>query len=44
MIKASITLQKGSQLLAKAVDPKNILIAQKYIFSAMNPKVTIRSA
>ncbi len=44
MIKASLALQKGSQLLADAVDPKTMLIAKKYIFSAMNPKAPVSLA
>jgi hypothetical protein len=38
MIDPSIARQKGSQLLAEAVEPKTMLVSKKYIFSAMNPK------
>ena len=39
-----IARRKGSQLLAEAVEPKTMLVAKKYIFSAMNPKAPVRSA
>jgi hypothetical protein len=44
MINPSIARQNGSQLLAEAVDPKTMLVAKKYIFSAINPKAPVRSA
>jgi hypothetical protein len=44
MMRALIALRKGSQLLAEALDPKTILVARKYNFSAMNPKAPVRSA
>jgi hypothetical protein len=43
-IKDWIALLKGSQLLADALDPKTMLVAKKYKFSAIKPKAPVRSA
>ncbi len=43
MINPSIACQNGSQLLAEAVEPKTMLVAKKYIFSAINLKAPVRS-
>jgi hypothetical protein len=43
MIKDLIILQKGSQLLAEAVDPKTMLVAKKYYPSAINLNAPVRS-
>ncbi len=43
MIKDSIALQKGSQLLAEAVDPKTMLVAKKYNPSVINLNAPVKS-
>ena len=43
MIKTSIALQNGSQLVAETLDPKTILVAKKIVALAINPKAPVRS-
>jgi hypothetical protein len=43
IIRASIALRKGSQLLAEVFEQKTMLDARKYRFLAMKPKAPVTS-
>jgi hypothetical protein len=43
IIRASIALRNGSQLLAEVFEPKTMLVARKYRFSAMKPNAPVTS-